>query len=286
MCLVSRLLASPRRRCPGRWGRCGRQPRRWRPASWRAAICATSSLVSWPLGRAWASTGSVKKDLSDAESGGVQPQGAAHAVGRRRVEARQDLHGAARSPESGHRLEAGEGQDRLGLVAGVPVAALGVLQGRAGLVLAGVSVGGLIQAGVYLGGQRPLGGDDREQVGQPGAEAPHDVLAREALGGGPESMSAAGLAPSARRVRPAGWVLYRASAQGSSSGWLLSSSGVAVLDPQSWRWRAGPGDSKGFHRRTPHSPQPLQERRKGSQLGTGGHGRGGEKVPAWVFIGP
>ena len=146
----------------------------------------------------------IGEDLSDAESGGVQPQGAAHAVGRRRVEARQDLHGAARSPESGYRLEAGESQDRLGLVAGVPVSALGVLQGRAGLVLAGVSVGGLTQAGRTWGDSARWGA---MIVSRQGSRAPkRRTTSSPRRCWGPESMSAAGLTPSARRVCPAGWV--------------------------------------------------------------------------------
>ena len=123
----------------------------------------------------------VGEDLPDAVTRGVEAQSAAHPAGQRAVQTGQDLDGAARSPETGDGLEAGEGQDHLRLVVRVLVVAAGVIQGDAGLVLQGVALGGLGLTGVDLEGQGLLGRDELEEEGQPAPEAPDDVLTQEAL---------------------------------------------------------------------------------------------------------
>ena len=123
----------------------------------------------------------VGEDLTDAEAGGIQAQGAPHAVSEGGVESRQDLGGAARGAEAGDGLVATERQDHLRLVIGVLVGTGGIVQGQAGLVLELEALGRLLQGGVDLQRQRLVGGDELEEEGQLGTEPTDDVLAQQPL---------------------------------------------------------------------------------------------------------
>ena len=121
------------------------------------------------------------EDLADAEPGRVQTQGAPHAMGERGVEARQDLGGPTRGAEPRHGLVAAQGQHHLRFVIVVLVRAGGIIEGQPRLVLESESLDRLLQRGVDLQRERPLGSDELEQEGQVGTEAPHDVLAQQPL---------------------------------------------------------------------------------------------------------
>jgi hypothetical protein len=106
-------------------------------------------------------------------------------LGEPRVEPREQLRGPPGRTEPAQGLERGQRVDELRLVVPVLEVALRRVHGDAGSLLLVESRFGASHVRVDLKGQRGLGCDDLEQVGERRTEAGHDVLAqgRHRVGG-------------------------------------------------------------------------------------------------------